>query len=234
MKNNSSSPKLPGEDDSWESLATNLFGIDFSKPAIPAEDEISFELSPKLDPPSVKKTETEEVPPDEDVRLTEAAEEADFDEEEAGFLDEEAGFPDEDEDDFDEPEPEFSVKLASGAAQEDPFAAFDEEDEEEDLVAEEVAEEEDDEAEEEEDTYWEALNDFEWDADEDQPPSRPGGSPRRGSSRSGPPRSREREQRPERKSERTPDKKREEKKASVEERAIVDEEIDSAADYINE
>jgi hypothetical protein len=71
MNNQKSGPKLPGDDDSWESLATNLFGIDFSKPQIPAEEEIAFDLSTGREALKAKPT-SEEVPADEDVRLTEA------------------------------------------------------------------------------------------------------------------------------------------------------------------
>src|SRR5687768_8365706 len=91
MKHNDKGPMLPGDDDLWESLATNLFGIDFSKPAIPEEEVLEFDLTAELEPVT-KPSKSEEVPPDEDVQLNDSAED------DAGFPDDEVGFPEEDDD----------------------------------------------------------------------------------------------------------------------------------------
>ncbi len=176
MKHNDKGPLLPGEDDSWESLATNLFGIDFSKPAIPDEDVLPFDLSANLEPKVSKAPQSEEVPPDEDVQLTDAPEDDD---------DIEAGFPEDDEE-----EAEHSVELSAGVIKTDVFGGFDdaelaaeelieEEPEELDAEAEELIEED----EEEVDTYWEALDEFQWDAEDDEKKSSAPKAGRRDSSR---------------------------------------------------
>ena len=175
MNSNQSGPKLPGEDDSWESLATNLFGIDFSKPALPNEEEISFDLHAELEKPA-DADHGADVPTDEDVQL--------------------ASFPEEEKEESAKPEPSvpaISAKVPKATEDEgeedDFFAGFDEEEE---LTVEEVDEEmedeadeleeledeideleeadedEDEEDDEEDDSYWEALNEFEWDADEEE------------------------------------------------------------------
>jgi len=155
--NNESTGQKPGEEDSWETLAENLFGIDFAK-SPDAEDAIAAdELLEDLieEPPVTVESPAEQIAPAEELPTG-----------------------------FDEPELEPEPVSSELAGVED---AVDDGDADEAVETDsEPSESEPEVVAEEEDPYWDALKDWQWDdtdaeSPESSAPRRPAGrrSPRR-------------------------------------------------------
>ncbi|MDQ3329240.1 MAG: hypothetical protein M3552_01085 [Planctomycetota bacterium] len=147
----------PGEDDSWESLAEDLFGIDFHRGEannLADDDDEDDDFEPITPPPAKETVSVREGEGDDDDQ------EAGFSEEdEAGFPEDDeafvgAGFDDEEDDDFADEQPVEPEPPARRGAKPEPAAASSDEG----------------------DPFWDALNDWDW-GDRTSPRKRPESAP---------------------------------------------------------